>query len=249
MAARQTPGRIKAVLFDLDDTLLINETEQFMTTYFRALLAYMRKACDPQRLIEALQVGTRAMMDNDGTHGTNAEVFRAQFVQRLDGDAATVLPLLESFYEREFDGLRGSAQVDPAARAAVAWAFQHGYQVAVATQPLFPLAGIRSRLRWADVPAEEFPYDLITSYEVMSACKPHPAYFRQVLEHLGRAPQECLMVGDSFEADMPARKVGMRTFWVDRGRRPLPPVVPADAWGDLADLLNMMQSGEIDGDE
>jgi FMN phosphatase YigB (HAD superfamily) len=246
MAQGIVPGRIRALLLDLDDTLLINETDQFMAQYFRALLGYMRKVCDPQLLIEALQVGTRAMMDNDGTGATNAEVFRAEFLPRLDGAAGQVLLMLESFYSREFDGLRGTSQVDPAARTLVAWAFAHGYQVAVATQPLFPLAGIQARLRWADVPAEEFPYDLITSYEVMRACKPHPAYFQDVVARLGRVPEECLMVGDSFEADMPARTAGLRTFWVDRGRRPRPPLVPADAWGSLADLLKLMQTGEMD---
>ena len=33
-----------------------------------------------------------------------------------------------------------------------------GLQVAIATQPMFPRAAILARLRWADVPFDEFPY-------------------------------------------------------------------------------------------
>ena len=46
--------------------------------------------------------------------------------------------------------------------------------------------------------------------------KPDPAIFVYAAEKLGRAPDEILMVGDSFDRDVrPAKKIGMRTAWLE----------------------------------
>jgi len=71
------------------------------------------------------------------------------------------------------------------------------------------------------------------SYESMSACKPHPHFFSTLVRRVGCEPWECLMVGDSVEADMPARRVGCKTFWVDRDPVPRPlrsPGMPKGHW-------------------
>jgi putative hydrolase of the HAD superfamily len=48
--------------------------------------------------------------------------------------------------------------------------------------------------------------------------KPNPKIFLQALEFLGIKPQDCLMIGDDFEADIqPAQSLGMSTFHVLRG--------------------------------
>jgi HAD superfamily hydrolase (TIGR01549 family) len=184
------------------------------------------------------------MMVNDGRR-PNAEAFAETFFPRLECQRETLLPVLDAFYAHEFEDLRVHTQADPWARPLVELAFRRGYQVAVATQPMFPRTAILARLRWANVDADDFPYAYITSYEVMGACKPHPHYFRTLLERLGRAPQECLMVGDSLDSDMPARAQGLRTFWVNR-RNPQAEPGLADVQGSLSDLYRLIESGGID---
>lgn len=239
------PG-LRALLLDLDDTLLINDMETFAPGYFRALLHAMRAVSPPVRFMEALQTGTEAMMRNDGRDGTNEQVFMREFLPRIERRAEEMEPLFRRFYREEFDALRPLTAVDPDARRLVTLARERGYQVAIATQPIFPREAILARLRWAEVPDEEFHYDLITSFEVMHACKPHRAFFRAVLERLGRRPEECLMVGDSVGADLGAGRLGIRTFWVDRGRGESPRDVRPDARGSLADLIRLIETGEID---
>jgi len=234
---------IRAILFDLDDTLLLNDMEVFGAHYFRALLAKVRPICDPTTFREALHAGMMAMMANDG-RAVNADVFAGTFFPGVGCAREVLLPVLEAFYVHEFEALRIYTQPDPQARPLMELAFGQGYQVAITTQPMFPRSAILARLRWADVGAETFPYDFITSYEVMSACKPHPHYFQSVMERLGRAPGECLMVGDSIDSDMPARKLGLRTFWVNR-RNETPDPSLADGQGNLGDLLHLIESGGI----
>ncbi len=236
---------IKAVLLDLDDTLLINDMETFSPHYYRALLNKMRGVCPPGAFVEALNQGVRAMVHNDGRQGTNAEVFGREFYRRLDRDPQEIEPILYEFYANEFEELAQYTEPDPVARELVQLLRARGYQIAIATQPLFPRIAIEARLRWAGVGADEFPYDLITSYEIMRACKPRTAYFEAVLQQLGRRAPEALMVGDSPESDMPAGRMGFYTFWVDRGRLAEEPDVASDARGSLSDLYALIETGAI----
>ena len=239
-------GRAKrALLLDLDDTLLLNDMEAFAPHYFHALLAKAKERFSPGPFLAALDAGTQAMWRNDGNDGTNAEVFWSVFCARTGRERDQVLPLFDAFYTQEFETLRQYTGVDPQARVLVELALKRGYQVAVATQPVFPLTAILARLRWAGVGAELFDYHFIASYETMRACKPHPHYFASILSHLGRAPEECLMVGDSPSSDMAAGQFGLATFWVDRGQL-AEDRVRCDARGDLGDLLELIQTGRID---
>lgn len=238
---------IRALLLDLDDTLLVNDPGGYTGAYMRLLFARLGSLCPPVRLMEAFQRGTAAMMRNDGRDGTNCEAFHREFLPRVGCTMEDLAPLVEAFYAEEYETLRQYTSVDPAARRLVALARVRGFQVAIATQPLFPRVAIAARLRWADVPDEEFHYDYVSSYEIQRACKPHRAFFDAILRHLGRRPQECLMVGDSAEADLPAARLGMRTFWVRRspGSEAELAGVSASAWGTLEDLIAHLETGDI----
>jgi FMN phosphatase YigB (HAD superfamily) len=239
-------GPVRALLLDLDDTLLLNDADRFLSHYFRALVAKVQDVVSVGRFADALSVATRAMERNDGSNGTNAEVFTREFFRRVGRPPGELMPLFDDFYAHEFEELGVLTAVDPAARGLVEWAFEQGLQVAIATQPMFPRVAIETRLRWADVPCDEFPYHWVACYEEMHACKPHPHFFLEILEGLGRRPEECLMVGDSPDADMPARDLGLRTYLVDRGAYPDADDVPCDARGDLRHLLALLQTGGID---
>jgi FMN phosphatase YigB (HAD superfamily) len=108
-----------------------------------------------------------------------------------------------------------------------------GMRVAVATNPIFPLEAVRHRLDWAGL--GDLPVHVITTYEVMHATKPLPAYFRETAEMLGVEPRACLMVGDDPLLDLPAADVGMRTYYV--GART---DVSADYCGDLGQLAALL---------
>ncbi|MBC7236109.1 MAG: HAD family hydrolase [Chloroflexi bacterium] len=237
---------IKALLLDLDDTLLLNDMETFGQHYFEALLAKVAPICPSEPFVKALRAGMQAMFDNDGTRGSNADVFAASFFAQLPCEPQKLLALLDEFYRCDFEVLRVHTTPDPDARRLVSTAFARGYQVAIATQPVFPLPAILARLRWAGAGADEFPYDYVSSYETMSACKPHPAFFQTLVERLGREPDECLMVGDDPEADMAAGRLGLKTFWVKRGAwRPRHMYVSCDARGSLAELIKLIETGRI----
>jgi FMN phosphatase YigB (HAD superfamily) len=217
----------KAILFDLDDTLLANSIEAFIPVYFRALGKYMAHLIPPERLIAEIMRATRAMDENDGTGLTNQETFASIFYPAVGLEREDLEPVFARFYAEEFPKLRGLTRPIPEARLLVEWAFEHGLQVAIATNPLFPRTAIEQRLEWAGVSVIEFDYALVTTYENMHATKANPAYYQEITDTLGREPKECLMVGDDWDRDMlPAATAGIPIYWVTKPDDTLLPIPP-----------------------
>jgi FMN phosphatase YigB (HAD superfamily) len=231
---------MKALLLDLDDTLLGNSIPRFVRAYFQALAAWVGDLVASDHLISELLRATKAMQANNGEQ-TNQEVFAAAFYPAFEIDRSRLEPVFDSFYAEAFPELRRLTQPRPEARALVELAMSHGLQVVIATNPLFPATAIEQRLEWAGLPVTENQFDLVTSYEIMHATKSSPAYYREILERIGRRPGECVMAGDDWSWDvLQATSVGIPAFWITASpeRRP-----PADdlplllGHGNLADLV------------
>lgn len=74
--------------------------------------------------------------------------------------------------------------------------------------------------------------DFMVTSEAAGVTKPDPAIFRQALDRAGCRPEEAVMVGDSWEADIRgALAAGIGAIWFNRTRRQ--PPEPADLLGDV----------------
>ena len=199
---------ITTVLFDLDGTLLPMDQDQFVKMYF-GLLARTLTPDDPEAMIKAVWVGTRAMMTNDGTK-TNEEAFWDTYCQLLGEDRRSDEPAFRSFYENQFELVRNACGFNPKAAETIALVKSRGLKTALATNPLFPRVATQARARWAGLNLDDF--ELYTTYEDYSHCKPDPRYYQAVLDKLGVKAEECLMVGNDAEEDTAAAKLGIRVF-------------------------------------
>ena len=201
---------IRTVLFDLDGTLLPMNQEIFTKDYFKRLVDKLAPhGYDPKKLIDAIWDGTAAMVRNDGRE-SNETVFWRRFSETFGEKALRDRPLFEEYYRVEFQQVAGVCGYTPEARETVDTLKGAGYRLALATNPLFPAVATESRIRWAGLSPSEF--ELYTTYENSSTCKPNPAYYRDILERLGCRADECLMAGNDAEEDMAASAVGMRVF-------------------------------------
>jgi FMN phosphatase YigB (HAD superfamily) len=205
---------IRAVLFDLDDTLLENNMDLFMRGYFDLLTPHMEHLVPPEKLISSLLHATYRMIKNSDPAITNRQAFIDDFFPRVGQTAIEMMPLFDDFYAVHFGKLRSLTRPNPSARAAIQSAFDIGCDVVIATNPIFPESAIRQRMEWAGV--SDFPFKLVTSYEVMHSTKPHSRYYKEILEHIGRSSDEGIMVGDDWGNDIvPAMKAGLQVFWVN----------------------------------
>lgn len=250
------PVPARALLFDLDGTLLELDMDEFLPRYLRALAPFMAPVVapmPPEEFVRHLLAATEAMLARRGgasgpaASRTNREVFEEVFFARVPVDREAFTAAADRFYAEVFPTLAPPA-ADPgrraAARAVVAEAVARGWRIALATQPVYPEVAIRERMRWAGV--HDFPWDLVTSYEHMHATKPDPAFFREVCHRLGCPPERCWMVGDDPQRDLPARAIGLRAYWVvPDGTRPPEAPEAADAWGTLRDLRELLSADAL----
>ena len=191
---------IRAILFDIDDTLLENNFDRFLEAYFALLIPHFAHLIAPDRFVAALFAATQTMIARSDVSVTNQQAFMADFFQRVGLPAESLMPLFENFYANRFHELRSHTRPNAAARDTVQAAFAAGCDVVIATNPIFPETAIRQRLAWADV--DGFPFKLITSYERMHAAKPNVSYYEEIAHCIGRKPEECVMVGDDWGNDI-----------------------------------------------
>ncbi len=201
---------IKAVLFDLDGTLLPMDQDVFINKYFTLLSDKLVKhGYDRKLLVDAIWTGTGAMVRNDGAK-KNEDVFWDKFAEVLGDGVRADEPYFEEFYSKDFDKVREVCGYSPDAALAVAEIKKMGYRTALATNPVFPAIATEKRMAWAGLSPEDF--ELYTTYENSRYCKPNPAYYMDIVNALGVKPEECLMVGNDVSEDMIAETLGMKVF-------------------------------------
>lgn len=201
---------INTILFDLDGTLLPMDQEKFVNVYFKMLAAKLVPyGYEPQQLINAILAGIEAMIKNDGSQ-LNEDAFWKRFVDIYGDKVLADKPVFEDFYKNEFQDARLFCGFNPKAAETVRSLKDKGYRVVLATNPLFPSIATESRIRWAGLEPSEF--DLYTTYENTSYCKPNLDYYRDILKRINCRPEECLMVGNDVGEDMVVEALGMQVF-------------------------------------
>ncbi len=201
---------IKAVLFDLDGTLVPMDQDVFVGDYFKRISTKLAPyGYEPKQFIDTIWKGTYAMIKNN-SEKCNEEVFW-EYAKTVYGDKILAdKPLFDEFYETEFDKVKAVCGFNPKAAQTVYKLKEMGYKVALATNPIFPERATRWRIGWAGLNPSDFEF--YTTYENINCCKPNPAYYIEVAKRIGVDPAECLMVGNDVGDDMVAEKVGMKVF-------------------------------------
>ena len=202
--------QIKYIFFDMDGTLLPMDAEVFARTYFKLLTKKMLPhGYEPETIINGINAGITAMQTNDGTR-RNQEIFWEHFAEVAGERVYADRALFDEFYAVDFQRISSSCGYTPEAKRTVELCKELGYRVVVATEPIFPLSAMESRLRWAGIDPSEVDY--ITSYETSGYCKPDLGFYRELLERFGITAEDCVMVGNDVGEDLPAEELGMKVF-------------------------------------
>jgi FMN phosphatase YigB (HAD superfamily) len=200
---------LKAVLFDLDNTLIFFDEIKFANLFFPLIAARFADVMPADKFGERLMLATLTAQKNDGAM-TNKERFLQEFTR---GNAITgdeVWQRFEGFYEEDFDRLKQTVVAAEHACRVFEEIRKKGVKIVIATNPMLPLNAQMKRISWAGLNGGELA--LITHIDNMRYCKPHLGYFRQICDLIGESPEDCLMVGDDPANDMVAAKIGMKTY-------------------------------------
>ncbi len=218
-------GAVKAVLFDLDNTLLDRDrTFQAWARWFARDRLGLQT--DPEA-DEAVALLTR--LDANG-HAPKDAMFRA-VIGRYPFVAEDVDALVAAFREQ----LLAQVSVPDEGTARLLEALgQVGLPWGIVTN------GSRSQLRKVRKLGLEAVASCVVVSELLGVRKPAPEIFRAAATQLGIAPPDILFVGDHPEADIVgAANAHMQTAWLRRAREwpahlaACPPHYTIDALPDL----------------
>lgn len=186
---------LKAVLFDLDGTLLPMNEEEFTNGYFGFLCKRLEKfGYEKEKLIETIWAGTKKMILNDGSK-TNEQAFWQNFSKVYGEEKLKDKAEFDDFYKTEFKRAKIFCGENKFAREIVDYAKSKGLKIILSSNPLFPREGMITRLGFVGLKEEDF--NEITSYENYHYAKPNPKYFQEILTKNNLRPEEVVLFGNS----------------------------------------------------
>lgn len=210
---------LRAVLFDLDDTLFDH------AACARAALAavHRRHECFAPVSLEDLersharlleQLHERVMAGDLDLDAARQERFRLLFdTAGVNADDALAREAAAAYRDRY---LRARQAV--AGAQGLLAALQPRVRIAVVSNNL--LAEQQDKLRYCGLDRH---VDALIVSEEAGVSKPDPAIFHRALREVGSAPEEAIMIGDAWAADiLGARAAGIPAIWFNPARRPCP---------------------------
>ncbi len=205
--------KYRALLLDLDGTLLGLDLEKFIPAYIEALAEKFDGFLNREEFARCLFEATNIMVRNRDPHKNNEKVFYEEFCRLTKQSREQIKPIVDNFYRDVFPGLSTWGKVLPHAREVIDAAREKNVILVLATNPIFPAEAIFERLTWSGIDPENF--SLVTTMENMHFCKPNPEYYLEISRLIKCPPPDCLMAGNDTVEDLSAAETGMDTFLVE----------------------------------
>ncbi len=246
---------IKAVLLDLDDTLIATDTPNFFALYLRELGQYAAQRlphlAPAERFIQQLMDSYRHTVARYDPTRVLYERLLEDFAQVTHVEVTALAAVFEDFYAQHYGQLMPLIRPRPETPALLTELAHRGYRLVLATNPGLPHAAIVQRMAAGGLMENRHRFELITSLETMHFGKPHPTYYAEILARLDLHPCEAIMVGNDWEDDiMGAAAAGLHTFWLTEEDTALPSDGPLPSGsGSYAQFLQMVQCGWLDAVE
>jgi len=227
------------ILFDMDDTLLINNIDIFLPVYIQSLSSSANQV--PQKtFISALLGASEEMVRKSRVKGTLESTFDQHFYPLIGFSKLEMRDTIDSFYQTKYSSLKKVTTPLPDAQNIVNKLLSDGHLIVIATNPLFPQTAISQRLDWAGFEQTREYFKIITSFEHFHFSKPHPEYYAEILAQLGWPDQPAVMIGNSFKDDIqPSEMAGLYAFFLSDDATH-PDVIfsnPLSTRGALQDIL------------
>jgi FMN phosphatase YigB (HAD superfamily) len=203
---------LEAVLIDLDNTMVLFDEPDYYRRYFPIIEDFFSKWCPKEAFKPRLIESTMALRNNPGAE-KNREIFLDHFIGDPSEDRELVWNRFLSFYQNAYPRIEVKATIPEGLYDVLEALGKTDLKLVTATNPIFPLLAPQTRMGWVGIDPKWF--HLITHIENMSAVKPRGAYYTQISEMIGVAPEQCLMVGNDPVNDMAAGRVGMKTYLTD----------------------------------
>jgi FMN phosphatase YigB (HAD superfamily) len=206
---------IKAVLLDMDNTLLVNPDMIFAKAFLEQFDQHMHQLLQVEQASHSFRQAIQRMSQTRDRSESNTALILRTLCEFMESDIDIIQAAWESFYAERYPTLH--EYISPVAGASdlIQKLVDARFTVVIATNPIYPETAIKQRMEWANLPTDDNLYALVTHAENMHSAKPNPAYYSEILEYISVKPDEALMVGDSLKSDIvPAQILGIHTYQI-----------------------------------
>lgn len=206
---------IKAILFDLDNTLLVNPTRGFVTEYLRLADVFFRKHWGEERMSDTLRHVMKALIERTSYNRTNFSIMLEAIQKTTSRSSQEIIDAWKVFFEQVYPSLQACVHPVEGAPELIQHLLESEYAIVIATNPVYPAIAIQKRLQWAGLPHQLHNYAFVSHAENTHTVKPDPAYYAELIARVGIEPDEVIVVGDDVANDMrPAEILRMHTYHV-----------------------------------
>jgi len=200
---------LQAVLFDIDNTLILFDEIKFFQVYLPKIATVFADIFPLESFNKRIITSTQYLLNNSGEM-TNADLFMNFFCRGHENRKAEFWDRFIHFYDTEFDTFQTLVVQTPSVKELFNKLQNRSYKLVIASNPIWPASIQKKRLAWAGI--ENVSFELITSIENMCFCKPRLEYYHEICDKLHLSPGSCLMVGNDQDNDLVAANIGMKTF-------------------------------------
>lgn len=200
---------LKAILFDLDNTLILFDETKYFQSYFPKIAQVFSDIMPMDVFSKKIMSATQLLLNNNGEL-SNAEFFMKAFSEGYESQRDELWKRFMKFYDTEYDQFQTLISVPKGVREVLLKLKQKKLKLVIASNPMFPLKIQIKRLSWAGI--GDLKFDLITHIENTSFCKPRIEYYQEICQKINVKPENCLMVGNDPVNDMIVATIGMKTF-------------------------------------
>lgn len=203
---------MKTILFDLDGTLLPMDVNKFMYLYSQAMTEAFHDFDQPDQLFKHVMASVNHTIVNK-EKVKNYDKFFGDFRNRVNGSLESYLDRFDIFYDHHFSKAQASTYVSNEVVEAIKILKSKGYQLIIATNPIFPMVANQHRIKWAGLDAKDFDY--ISCFEENHYCKPNLEFFQEIMTLNNLNPEDVLMVGNDVQEDLIVKRLGVKTYLID----------------------------------
>ena len=207
---------IKAVLFDIDNTLILFNEHKFMEGYLPSVFKEFSDILEQEEFFMRIMNATKQVAMNNGEI-PNDEYFLRIFSQGKDWSYSDIWGRFENYYDTKFESFKSVVEPAPGAGELFSEIKRKNLKIVLASNPLWPENVQLMRAEWAGFKDCNFAF--VSHISNMRYCKPDVKFFEHICDEIDTAPEHCLMVGNDEIQDMSAKTAGMKTFLTFDGKK------------------------------
>lgn len=229
---------IRNIIFDLDGTLINTRQDEFNKRFFEIVYKrFEKEGYNGNQICEVIMECISLMLKNDGRE-TNESIFINNLLNKTNINIDKLDEIFNKFYNSDYDELEDCIYKIELANTIVSILKDKGYNLILATNPLFPKIAIEKRANWGNIDCNNFSH--ITSYENSSYCKPNINYYKEIIYKNNLNIEETMMIGNDLIEDLIIEELKVPCYIVTDNMVNISNINNCNRKGSYSDLLKLI---------